>query len=235
VAGRDWNTPFRKALKPARVLQLMFNRHEMLATPVLVYQRGDTLADAQARVDAIAPNSAAGRAERDSVHPAIESVIEDLARPSLIMLSELIGAGLLAIEVIDLPDAAEEDIADRTYCREVRMRWRTSSSPLARAAHAAGRYLEAADVDLGAVALMPRGDLGGPGSSWAVDCRETHLPRLVIYLGYNGITNGLFVLRPERKRPLRALRMTAPDAAALPTTDLDGWLSQRAPEIHRIG
>ena len=82
---------------------------------------------------------------------------------------------------------------------------------------------------------MPKGVLGGVGSTWAVDCRETHPRRLVIYLGYHGITNGLFVLHPERKRPLRALRMTAPDAAALPTTDLDGRLSQRAPQIHRIG
>jgi len=235
VVGRDWNTPFREALKPARALQVLFNSLEMLAEPVLVYQRGDTLAGARARVDAIALDPAAARAERDPVHPAIEPVAEDLARPWRIMLSELITAGLLAIEVIDLPDAAEEDIADRAYCREVRMRWRNSSSPLARAARAAGRYLEAADVDLGAVALMPKGVLGGAGSAWAVDCRETHLRRLVIYLGYHGITNGLFVLRPERKRPLRALRVTAPDAAALPTTDLEGWLSQRAPQIHRIG
>jgi hypothetical protein len=29
--------------------------------------------------------------------------------------------------------------------------------------------------------------------------------------------------------------MTAPDAAALPVTDLEGWLSARAPQIHRIG
>jgi hypothetical protein len=228
VAGRDWNTPFRKALKPARALHVMFNHQEILGEPVLVYQRGDTLAVARARVDTIAPDPAAGRAERDPVHPAIEPVAENLARPSRIMLSDLIGAGLLAIEVVDLPDAAEEDIADQVYCREVRMHWRNSSSPLARAARAAGRYLEAIDVDLGAVALMPKGVLGGAGSAWAVDCRETHLRQLVIYLGYHAITNGLFVLRPERKRPLRALRMTAPDASALPTTDLDSWLSQRA-------
>ncbi|MDP9347517.1 MAG: hypothetical protein M3P44_17750 [Actinomycetota bacterium] len=142
---------------------------------------------------------------------------------------------MLTIEVIDLPDAAEDNIADRVYCRDMPMRWRNPSSPLARAAHAAGRYLEATDVDLGAVALMPNGVLGGAGSVWAVDCRETHLRRLVIYLGYNEISNGLFVLRPERKRPLRALRMAAPDTTALPTDDLDGWLSQRAPQIHRIG
>jgi hypothetical protein len=213
----------------------MFGRHEMLVEPVLVYQRGDTVAAARARVAAITPDPAAGRAERDPVHPAIDVVADDLARPSRIMLSELIEAGMLTIEVIDLPDAAEVDIADRVYSRHIRMRWENPSSPLARAARAAGRYLEANDVDLGAVAIMPKGVLGGSGSAWAVDCRETHLRRLVIYLGYNQISNGLFVLRPERKRALRAMRMTAPDTTALPTDDLDGWLSQRAPQIHRIG
>jgi hypothetical protein len=235
VVGRDWNTPFRKALKPARALQVMFGRHEMLVEPVVVYQRGDTLAGASARVAAITPDPAAGRAERDPVHPAIEPVADDLARPSRIMLCELIAAGMLTIEVIDLPDADEDDIADRVYCRHLRMRWRNPSSPLARAARAAGRYLENNDVDLGAVTIMPKGVLGGAGSAWAVDSRETHLRRLVIYLGYNEISNGLFVLHPQRKRPLRALQMTAPDASVLPTDDLDGWLSQRAPQIHRIG
>jgi hypothetical protein len=37
VVGRDWNTPSRKTLKPARALQVMFNRVEMIVEPVLVY------------------------------------------------------------------------------------------------------------------------------------------------------------------------------------------------------
>jgi predicted nucleotidyltransferase len=53
VIGRDWNTPFREALKPARALQVMFGRHEMLVEPVVVYERGDTIDDALARVQAI--------------------------------------------------------------------------------------------------------------------------------------------------------------------------------------
>ena len=103
VVGRDWNTPFRKALKPARALQVLFNRLEILAEPVLVYDRGDTFDDALARVEAIAPDSEAGRAERDPVHPAVEPVAGDLARPSRILLTELLKAGLLEIEIVDLP------------------------------------------------------------------------------------------------------------------------------------
>jgi hypothetical protein len=51
---------------------------------------------------------------------------------------------------------------------------------------------------------MPRSVLDERETRWAVDCRETHVRDLVVYLGYNRIPDGLFVLRPERKRPLRA-------------------------------
>jgi hypothetical protein len=136
----------------------MFDRHEMLVEPVLVCERGDTLADALERVEAITPDPAAGRG-----------------------------------------------------------------------------HLEAIKVDLGAVALMPKGMLSVADIAWVIECRETHLQELVIYPGHNKITNALFILRSQRKGPLRALRMTAPDPAALPTDDIDGWLPQRAPHIHRIG
>jgi hypothetical protein len=179
VGGRDWNMPFRK---PARLLQVMFNNLEMLAEPVLVYARADTIDPALARVQAIAPGPEAGRALRDPVHDAIELVAEDLARLNRTLLNELL-----------------------------------------------------AGVDLATLTLMPRSVLDAPESRWAVDCRETHLRDLVVYLGDNRFADGLFVLHPERKRPLRALRLHTPDPAALPFSDIEGWLSQRAPQIHRIG
>jgi hypothetical protein len=52
---------------------------------------------------------------------------------------------------------------------------------------------------------------------------------------HNGIRDALFVLHRERKRPLRALRLTARDPAALPHSDIEGWLSRRATQIDRIG
>jgi len=235
VAGRDWNTPFRKALKPARALQVMFNRLEMIAEPVLIYQQGDTLLQALARVEAVTPDPTAGRAERDPVHPAIEAVADDLARPSRILLTELLAAGLLTVDVIDLVDAEEDQLGDRRFLSRVRRRWHSPASPLARAARAAAAYLQSLGVDLANVALMPRGVLDEQRSRWAVECRETHLRDLVVYLGYKSIADGLFVLHPERKRPLRALRLNAPDPSALPTSDIEGWLSHRAPQIHRIG
>jgi hypothetical protein len=207
----------------------------MIAEPVLVYERGDTLDQALARVASIMPDPKAGRAERDAVHPTIEALAEDLARPTRILLTELITAGLLDAEVIDVADADEHELANERFLMETRMRWRSAASPLARAALAGGAYLQAAGVDLDSVELMPGVVADGAEASWVIECRETHLRRLVAYLGYNGVRDALFVIRPERKRSLRALRITVPDPAALPFSDIEGWLSQRAPQIHRIG
>jgi predicted nucleotidyltransferase len=44
ATGRDWNTPFRKALKARRALHIMFNQLEMIGEPVLLYERGDSFA-----------------------------------------------------------------------------------------------------------------------------------------------------------------------------------------------
>ncbi|HJS92988.1 MAG TPA: hypothetical protein VJ741_01905 [Solirubrobacteraceae bacterium] len=96
LSSRDWNTPFRKALQPSRAVQLLFNRIEMTIAPVLVYERGDTLEQTVARVESIAEDESAGRAARDPVHPALEAVIDDLARPSRILLTELASRGYIS-------------------------------------------------------------------------------------------------------------------------------------------
>ena len=165
VVGRDWNTPLRKALKPARALQVMFSRLEMIAEPVLVYERGDALDRALARIDSIAPDAEAGRADRDPVHPAIEPIADDLARPIRILLSELLAGGLLDLEIIDLADAEEDELSDESFVFETRLRWRSAASPLARAARAAGAHLQASGVDLDGVALMPGSVLDQSGGA----------------------------------------------------------------------
>ena len=117
----------------------MFSRVAMIVEPVLVYAAGDTLAAALARVEAIVADPEAGRARRDPVHPAIEAVAEDLARPSKILLTELLAAGLLTIELIDVADAKEDELHDRRFVTRSRLRWRSTANPLAHAARAAGR------------------------------------------------------------------------------------------------
>jgi hypothetical protein len=99
----------------------------------------------------------------------------------------------------------------------------------------AGLRSVARGVDLATVALMPRTVLDEQPNGWVVECRETHLRDLVAYLGCKHVADAIFVLHPERKRVMRALRLAVPDPAALPTSDLEGWLSRHAPHIHRIG
>jgi hypothetical protein len=86
VAGRDWNSPLRKALKPRRTLQVLFEEIAHITERVLIYQDGDDLDAALVRVNAIKPEPAAGRVARDPVHPVLEPVADALSRPSLIVL-----------------------------------------------------------------------------------------------------------------------------------------------------
>lgn len=128
VKGRDWNTPFRKALKPRRALQVMFNQLEMIGEPVLVYERGDNLDAVVARIRSIAEDPEAGQAERDPIHPVLGPVAEALSRPSLILMTEMAERGHVEIELVDLPDAQVSEISDAEYRRFVGRRW-TLTSP----------------------------------------------------------------------------------------------------------
>jgi hypothetical protein len=137
--------------------------------PTLVTTSAAALEPALARVEAIVPDSNAGRARRDPVHPAIEAVAENLTRPNRILLTELLAAGLLTVEVIDLTDTEAAKLGDGRFVTRVRLRWRRGSSPLARAARAVGAHLQASGVDLATVALMPRSVLDEQHDRWAVD------------------------------------------------------------------
>lgn len=236
VEGRDWNAPFRKALKPRRALHIMFNQLEMLSGPVSVYERGDNLEAATVRVRNIAEDPNAGQAAREPVHPVLEPVADAFSRPSLILMTEMAARGYVEIELIDLPDAELSEISDVEYRRFVRHRW-TSSSPLARAATAAGAYLQSHGIKLAEVIVL-RGRASRHGEHhavWAVEAREGRLRDFVWDLGA-GIKGWLYVVRPTQRRPLRALHFVASDSEALKRIeDLDVWLADNAPHIARIG
>ena len=234
LSSRDWNTPFRKALRPSRAIQLMFNRLEMIAEPVLVYQRGDQLEECLARISSIAEDRSAGRATRDPVHPALEPVIDDLARPSRILLTELASRGYVSLELIDLPDAELDAINNDNFRSAVADSW-SDESPLARAARAAGRWLEQAGADLDRVHLLGR-DLDDSETPWAIEARESKLDLLVPLMGRWGVRQWLFVIRPNRKRPLVALVAKPLNQHALESIrDVHIWLGEHAPHVGRVG
>jgi hypothetical protein len=183
------------------------------------------------RVHGIVVDPEAGRAQRDAMHPSLETVAGELRRPSRIMLTELAANGYIALELLDLPDADLEAIADPHYRHHVARRW-TPTSPLARAARAAGSYLQAGGADLTRVRLMSEA-VFLPDMAFGVEAREDWLGSLVHQTGREDMTEAVFVLRPNLKRPLRALRIVPLDAGGLrDIADLDIWLSEHA---HHIG
>ena len=236
VAGRDWNGPVRKALKPRRSLQVLYGKLEMLGEPVLIYQDGDDLAAALARVYAIRSDPEAGRADREPVHPVLEPVADALSRPSLITLGTMVGHGLISLSVSDLPDVALWDIRGRAYRDFVASAW-SETSPLARAAQAGGAALLSRKLTPRELLVLGRSPLGASGRPrWAIECREGKLRRFAYDLGH-GFDGWLYVVRPERKQPLRALEITAPETSVLHKEDfeLNAWLLEHAPQIQQIG
>ena len=234
VDGRDWNTPVRQALRPRRTLQVLFNRLDMVADTVLIYERGDTLAQALARIDAIAVSSDGGRAPRDPVHPTLEPVVEELARPTRILLTEMLSRGYIDVEVVQLPDAELDAINDSDYHLTVHVRW-SQSSPLARAAIAGGVWLQARSVPLGQVKLLGR-VVGDEPPVWALEAREHKLRSFVYDMGHAGVGDWLFVIAPAHKRPLRGLHIVVADKDGLSSIEsLEVWLSENAPHISRLG
>lgn len=165
----------------------------------------------------------------------LEPVADLLSRPSLILLTEMASRGFVELELVDLADAEPSEIRDREYRSRVSYRW-AATSPLARAATAAGAYLQGRGVKVSQVIL-----LGGGGSSrqpalWAVEAREGHLRDFVRDLGQARARDWMYVIRPDRKRPLNAVHISAADRPALAEIrDLDAWLAANAPHIGRIG
>jgi hypothetical protein len=236
VKGRDWDAPFRKVLKPRRALHVMFNRLEMVGEPLLVYNRGDSFETAMSRVGDIAEHSEAGRAAREPVDPVLEPVAAALTRPSLILMTEMARRRYVEIELIDLPDGKVSAISDAEYRRFVQHRW-TSTSPLARAATAAGVCLQARGVRLSEVMVLGgRAHSHGDRVTWAVEAREGHLRDFVWDLGSRGVEDWLYVVRPSLRQPLRALHLAPSDVAALGRiADVGAWLADNAPHVARVG
>ena len=236
LAAREPLAVIRKALKPRRTLQVFFDCFKNLDHAVLIYQAGDDLDAALARIHSIELDTDAGRAERESVHPVLEPVADGLSRPSLIRIGELAVHGLIDVAVIDVPDVSLEEIVDADYRDFVQMAW-SESSPLARAAQAGGALLLSRGLKPAQLLVLQRSPEGPPDQAkWAIEAREGKLRNVAYDLGH-GLDGWLYIVRPERRQPLRALEITAPAGSALrdDSFDLDAWLIENAPHIQRIG
>jgi hypothetical protein len=217
-------------------LQVLFESIDNIGEPVLIYQDGDDLDAALSRVETIKPDPNAGRADRDPIHPVLEPVADALSRPSLIVLGELINHGHINVSVVDVQDVALGDIEDSEFREFLVDAW-AESSPRARAARAGGAFLLGRGLELSQLEILERHPgRTADGLTWAVEAREGKLRNFAWDLGH-GFDGWLYVIRPERKQPLRALEIAATATSVLHREDceLDAWLLEHAPHIQQIG
>ncbi len=179
---------------------------------LLLWRRGESLQQARDRLDAIAPDPTAGRAERDSMLPAFEGLERWLARPVRELLVGLVEARAITIIQVDLADADVHDARAREILDE---RWQPDS-PLHRAATAALASLEARGVSPRVVHLQGR-DIEHEDTPHFVGLQCRNIMSMPWCLGEHRSEEWLEVPRPTKTKPLLALRITVADRDALVT------------------
>ena len=152
--GQDPFAPVRHALVGRRRgIEFRFHElgllHDAGIDTTLLWRRGEDLATALARLNAIKLDTDAGRAPRDAMLSAFEGIDRHVPRPVRETLAAWSNAGAVTVERIDLAAAEASDEVARDV---VEQRWGESSA-LRRAGHAALAHLEqegvsAADVHL---------------------------------------------------------------------------------------
>lgn len=141
--GSDSYVAMRQALRGRRRgISFQFQERRTLEEEgfelLLLWRRGEPVALARRRLDAITPDPAAGRAPRDHVLPPYETIADLLPRPVRIDLHRLCTDGAATVSAFPLPDAHPRSVVAAAHAEE---RW-TSNSPLRRAATAALAHLE---------------------------------------------------------------------------------------------
>ncbi|MFE7332292.1 hypothetical protein ACFU8W_47050 [Streptomyces sp. NPDC057565] len=142
-SGRDGYTPMRRALRGGRRgVSFQFQERRALEGEgiemLLLWRYDEPVTLARQRLAAITPDPAAGRAPRDHVLPAYETIADLLPRPVRIDLHRWCTEGRATVAVFPLPDAQPRST---TAAEHMDDRW-APNSPLRRAAAAALAHLE---------------------------------------------------------------------------------------------
>jgi hypothetical protein len=215
TSGSDPYTPIRKVLTTGRRgYQFTYEfRDRADFEMTLLWQRGDSLETALARLHAIKADPAAGRALRDSMLPQFEGIDEWIPRPYREALSTAVSSKAILIERKVLSDTSTISSAAAEHIAE---RW-NPASPLYRAALAVAGYWEERGVDIGRCHLHGN------------DVRDRETPH---FAGFNwryfrsipwcltecGGIEWLEVVHPTKTRPLDCLRIVPLDKGKLSST-----------------
>ncbi|MFG3489996.1 hypothetical protein [Streptomyces sp. NPDC047972] len=141
--GRDSYTPMRQALRGnRRGISFQFQGRDSLQSEDIellpLWHQGEPIALARQRLAAITSDATAGRAPRDHVLPAYETLADLIPRPVRIDLHRWSTARKITVTTLCLPDAQP---SSTTATRHMDDRW-VPNSPLRRAAAAALAHLE---------------------------------------------------------------------------------------------
>lgn len=203
--GQDPYTALRVALRGrSRSVSILFEPHSGHddVPMTMLWQHGETIDTAIARLLAITADPTAGRAPRDAMLPCFDGLDKWVPRFLRQELEVLIEDQVVTVEQVTLPDAEPRDPSVRDH---INGRW-VASSPLRRAAHAALAYLESHRVDLHAVHLHGE-DIDVSTTPHFVGFELRHLrSALRCFRNYGGV-QWLEVVHPTRKGPLHTLQI----------------------------
>lgn len=215
VYGGDHLAPLhREVIARRRGLQVFYDRRELYEQKgielTLLWRRGEPIAAALSRLQAIKPDPAAGRSERDAMLPVFEGIDHWVPLPIREALVREQSAGTISVERVDLPDATPETPAAVEY---VHSRWQ-EGSPLRRAGLASLAYIERRGGNPLAVHLQGR------------DVQEADTPHFVgfSWRHHKAIANCLTewdgdqwieVVNPTRTKPLAAILIAPLDRERL--------------------
>lgn len=216
--GGDPSASMKRALKGrSRGLQIHFGERKSLEAEglelTLLWTRGESVDAARARLAAITPDPAAGRAPRDHMIEAFDGIDRWVPRPVRIDLTDLVDRKAATIRQLQLPEAEPAHPA----ALEALTRW-SETSPLRRAAAAVLAHLEATSRPLDSVYLHGEPVIGSRYSdtTWqtGVGFGWSHYRSISHHLKEG--TDWFEVVRPTRTQPLHALHITVQDRSALP-------------------
>jgi hypothetical protein len=216
AGGFDHLRALRRELRASqRALELHFNELEDLRKqafePRLLWRRGDSLAQAHARLAALAPDASAQRAPRDSVHPLLAEVEQLIPRPARQEFSLFVWAGWLDAKLVELPREQAANTVTRRRSALVRVQPAFSCSARRREL---SRTRGSRAAQCRRNALLRRAGDARCGARLLAAARRRPLRRQAAPVGTfdfgQGISRVLVVLNPTaRTQTLRALDMRA--------------------------
>lgn len=210
--GRDIYAPIKRPLTAGkRGYQFTFEfRDRADFEMTLLWQQGDSLDTALARLHSIKSDPEAGRAARDSMLPEFQGIDDWIPRPCREALCGAVGSGAIRIERVLLADA---QVRSPLATKHLARRWKPTS-PLYRAATAVVSHWEERGVDPGQGHLHGA-DIRDRDTPYFANFNWSHFRAIPHCLIEYGGVEWLEVVHPTRTKPLECLRIVPLDSKKL--------------------